>query len=598
MANDTLYGVHMLFSGGRSSLGDGYSAASLRNYIDEAVRLGVDVIRYPGDWNALEPSRGQWNTNYINNTRAAIQYAESKGIKVVMLFAQTPEWARPNGTGVWHPPTNTNNFANAAAYFYNQLLSVEDNIVAWEIWNEPNVFEFWGTATRDYYSGVTSGYENRIVDGEPAYVLLQTRFANEYVQLLNPAYAALHAAANAASRDMTVLGGSVNTDYQYVQAMLDAGAQFDGLAVHPYTRVNDNTPGTPDYGTPWAPDTPLATLNSSARPTLNKLWSFEYGINVLRSMVDQDIWITEFGWTIGNGWGDISESQRVQYMQTALELVKNWDDVRAAIAYRLFDDGAGAFGLLNSNGTLRDSGQVLKDYALMLGVGNTYTGTAGNDVLVGTAGNDEFYALGGNDTLDGRGGDDFYLGGAGSDRFIYTDGQDFIGDFEVANDKLVLTSFGFSSFAEVQARLQQWGPNAALVIDSDRYIALESVDRQSLTAANFELSQAQIRGTAGNDTLTGTNQSEFIFGFGGDDMLRGRGGNDSINGGPGNDIIYGDNGNDKLLASAGQDRVFGGAGNDLLGGLSGVNILTGGTGSDVYIVDADDVVIEQANQGY
>ncbi len=185
MATDTLFGTHMLFNG-PSRLTGADEATTLRNHIDEAIKLGVDVIRYPGDWNLLEPSKGAWNTDYINDTRAAIQYAKDNGVQVIMLFAQTPDWARPgtDPNDVWHRPANNNDYANAVSYFYSQLLAVEDNIVAWEIWNEPNVFEFWSSA---------DGTAPRTVDGNESFVLINTSFASEYVAMLNTAYAALTA---------------------------------------------------------------------------------------------------------------------------------------------------------------------------------------------------------------------------------------------------------------------------------------------------------------------------------------------------------------------------------------------------------------------
>ena len=583
VANDTLYGVHMLFNGGPSRLGDGYSAQSLKNYIDEAIKLGSDVIRFPGDWNALEPAPGQWNTSYINNVRSAIQYAEDQGVKVVMLFAQTPEWARPNPSdSIWHPPEDAGDFADAMAYFYNQLSSVRDNILAWEVWNEPNVFEFWGSAN--------PATDVRQVDGQDAFVLVKTRFASEYVELLNAAYTALHNAANAANTDVTVLGGSTaGTDFQYVQAMIAAGAQFDGLAVHPYTRVND-TSGDPGYGMPWAPDATLAQFNASARPTLNKLWSFEYGMNRLRNLVSQDVWITEFGWTIGNGWGDVSPNARVQYMETALELIRGWNDVPVATAYRLFDDGAGNFGLLNNNGSIRDSGLVLQEYADGGGGSNVIQGTSGNDELFGTDGDDIFEAQAGSDILRGRDGNDFYLGGSGSDRFVFTAGEDFVGDFNLSADRVILLDLGVSSFAQVQPLLQQWGPNAAIVFDADTSIVLENINIGDLSATHFGFSDpGTIVGTAQNDTLTGTSGADTIQGLGGRDLLKGLAGADDLDGGNGNDRLFGHNGADDLDGGDGNDRLFGnnhadtlkgGNGNDILWGGAEGDDLNGGSGND------------------
>ncbi|PPS43889.1 S-layer family protein [Chroococcidiopsis sp. TS-821] len=79
---------------------------------------------------------------------------------------------------------------------------------------------------------------------------------------------------------------------------------------------------------------------------------------------------------------------------------------------------------------------------------------------------------------------------------------------------------------------------------------------------------AIIKGTPGNDTLTGTNSADSIFGFAGNDILRGLGGN---------------------------DRLFGGTGNDTLNGGTGIDTLNGGAGNDIYIVDSiTDTIIDNS----
>lgn len=108
-------------------------------------------------------------------------------------------------------------------------------------------------------------------------------------------------------------------------------------------------------------------------------------------------------------------------------------------------------------------------------------------------------------------------------------------------------------------------------------------------------------GTTGADTVSGSADTDFQFGYGGDDILSGRGGNDilaggagsdRVSGGDGNDFILGGAGNDTLLGEAGDDDLIGGGGNDLLRGgdgnddmygIAGQNTLLGGAGNDVVV---------------
>ena len=76
-----------------------------------------------------------------------------------------------------------------------------------------------------------------------------------------------------------------------------------------------------------------------------------------------------------------------------------------------------------------------------------------------------------------------------------------------------------------------------------------------------------------NNTLTGGNNADHLYGMAG---------NDSINGGDGNDYIEGGAGQDTLKGDAGNDILIGGADVDILDGGTGNDILKGGAGVDVY----------------
>ena len=88
-------------------------------------------------------------------------------------------------------------------------------------------------------------------------------------------------------------------------------------------------------------------------------------------------------------------------------------------------------------------------------------------------------------------------------------------------------------------------------------------------------------GTAGFDTLTGSELADLIIGLAGDDILSGLGGNDLILGGEGDDILDGGNRNDLVFGASGNDSLLGGNGKDILGGGAGSDSMGGGAGDDI-----------------
>ena len=98
-------------------------------------------------------------------------------------------------------------------------------------------------------------------------------------------------------------------------------------------------------------------------------------------------------------------------------------------------------------------------------------------------------------------------------------------------------------------------------------------------------------GTAGNDTITGTDRHDYIAG---------RAGNDTLNGLARWDVIRGGKGDDTVNAGPGRDLVFGGPGSDTVNGEAGndrIRVRDGeadtvdcGDGFDRVRADASDVV--------
>jgi Ca2+-binding RTX toxin-like protein len=122
-----------------------------------------------------------------------------------------------------------------------------------------------------------------------------------------------------------------------------------------------------------------------------------------------------------------------------------------------------------------------------------------------------------------------------------------------------------------------------------------------------------IVGNAGNDTIEGGRQVDYLFGGDrtgnntspitfpipplgspaltdddriegnkGDDFLYGETGNDLMDGGKGNDLLVGGFGNDTLLGGKGDDRLCGVGASGV--GLVEVDTLKGGNGADTFVL--------------
>ena len=94
-----------------------------------------------------------------------------------------------------------------------------------------------------------------------------------------------------------------------------------------------------------------------------------------------------------------------------------------------------------------------------------------------------------------------------------------------------------------------------------------------------------VEGTAGNDFLQGSDESDQLFGRNGNDLLQGGEGMDLLVAGFGDDTIQGGGGADTLSFEEdfGDDIAYGDAGDDVMLDRSGTNTLHGGDGNDRFL---------------
>lgn len=158
------------------------------------------------------------------------------------------------------------------------------------------------------------------------------------------------------------------------------------------------------------------------------------------------------------------------------------------------------------------------------------TGSAFADYINGGSGNDTLIGLGGEDTLDGSIGADIFNGGAGDD-IIYIDADDTIID-------------GGADYDQIHVRGYSAGVNINITVGNLEYANGNTLnDIFDATGATWSV---KLLGQGGNDTLTGGDLADQLYG------------------GPGNDILFGNGGDDILNASTGADQLSGGAGNDII----------------------------------
>lgn len=159
---------------------------------------------------------------------------------------------------------------------------------------------------------------------------------------------------------------------------------------------------------------------------------------------------------------------------------------------------------------------------------------------------------------------------------------------------------------------------AKLTTVMDQYVLTDTVGPipDPLTTFGFLL-----EGSAGNDTINGTNLNDRIYGFAGNDRLYGEDGDDWLDGGLGNDLLVGGRGADIMFGGEGIDtasyanaatgiradltlgglsgeasgdlysgieNLIGSRFNDWLFGDGGNNRLDGGRGNDILIGDSGD----------
>lgn len=247
-----------------------------------AAKAGVKWSREEFGWARIEPSRGIFNWDFYDRM---VEIAERQGIQIYGLISYWSSWTKPN------TPEGIRDYAQ----FCKALVSrYKGRIKHWEVWNEPNIF-FW-TGPREMYA-----------------------------DLLKAAYTAIKEVDPQAQ----VLGCSTSgIDINFIEMVMERGAPFDALTIHPYRRILDEEGFIQELQ-----DVHKLTGKKDGRPT--------------------PVWITEIGWTTDIPHG-VSEREQASLLARTYICAVVSGVVASVSWYDFRDDGDCSFYGEHRHGIVRN----------------------------------------------------------------------------------------------------------------------------------------------------------------------------------------------------------------------------------------------------
>ncbi len=230
------------------------------------------------------------------------------------------------------------------------------------------------------------------------------------------------------------------------------------------------------------------------------------------------------------------------------------------------------------------------------------TPTSGGDIISSGAGNDFIVAGYGNDTLIGDAGSDTFDGGGGIDVLDYSA---FTSDLVIKLSSIAAGTITDTATGDIDSFINARVFN--LGSGNDSFSGSQSAET--------------VFGGAGNDTINGNSSPDYLDGGAGDDYFFAEGGSDTLIGGDGydtldfskinvaitgtstsmfsfnsgsdvisgfenyklglrNDVFTGGDAGESVTGGTGNDSISGAGGNDQLDGGTGNDTLDGGAGND------------------
>lgn len=328
--------------------------------------LGIRQARIDWEWRAAEPVQGAYDWSRMD---ALVALAKEHGISLLPIVHYAPEWALPKKSkpdGVYEMAPRPDAFP---AYANFLAASIDrygpdgnapvafDPITEWQVWNEPNIKEFWGPKP-------SAG----------AFLNLM-RTVDDVIGNRRRSITLVHAGLSKA--DYIFLWQLWEIDPQY-------GRLFDVMALHPY--FFNPKGGVRSVDAMDKDDPTYAALGFLGDPYDAGFLSKVFNVQLFMTLkgTPKPIWITEIGFMAGDGnpyaVDELAEanlaSKTIKHITGRLGDKPFGSGVRGNLAANVqrvywfalddygFPDDTGNFGIFRSDGTMRPLADVVRGSSL------------------------------------------------------------------------------------------------------------------------------------------------------------------------------------------------------------------------------------------
>ena len=272
-------------------------AGNMAETLRWAQGLGVGWVKQQVEWHTIEHGPDNFDWALLDR---AVEACNGFGFKLLLGVTHAPDWTRASELESG-PPANYAEFGR----FMGQLATrYRGRVVAYELWNEPNLAREWRGDTLD-----------------PARFVALVAEGAKGVRAADP-----DALVISGAPAVTGINDGVEAidDRVFLRGMYEAGiAQWiDGIGAHPYGFANP-----PDES--WQGPTHVASSHNSHpsfffRDTLEDY----HALTLAYGDTGHQIWVTEFGWSSTDGMGQMdttgweygreaSEAQQADYVVRA-----------------------------------------------------------------------------------------------------------------------------------------------------------------------------------------------------------------------------------------------------------------------------------------